>query len=221
MQRTSLRPVPRRPAAPVDPVDAGRAVARALPGLDPAARDALALIALAGRTRSEAAARLETEPVEFAGALARARKELRRQVQPLRASGWCERAELLISDRLDDALGERDAARLEVHLRNCERCVEHERRLVQATDALVASVAGEPIVGPAEPAAPLALVSAKGSVVGRTPIAAVPFGEPVALAPREEADLPSPLASAAAWYALLVFGLLLSLACAALALAVD
>ena len=54
-------------------------------------------------------------------------------------SGWCERAERLISDRIDGALAERDAPRLEVHLRNCPRCVEHERRLVQATDALVAS----------------------------------------------------------------------------------
>ena len=79
--------------------------------------------------------------------LAAARKELRQTLSPLSGSGWCERAEGLISDRLDGAVGERDGRRLDVHLRNCPRCVEHERRLVQATDALLAGIA------PARPSA--------------------------------------------------------------------
>ena len=74
---------------------------------------------------------------ELGALLAGARKELRRTITPLGGSGWCERAEGLISDRLDGELGAPDAGRLDVHLRNCPRCVEHERRLVQATDALV------------------------------------------------------------------------------------
>ena len=36
-----------------------------------------------------------------------------------------------MSDRLDGALDDAGAARLDVHLRNCPRCVEHERRLIQ------------------------------------------------------------------------------------------
>ena len=52
---------------------------------------------------------------------------------------------------------ERDARRLDVHLRNCPRCVEHERRLVQATDALLAGVAPlAPRPGPALPPTELA-----------------------------------------------------------------
>ena len=100
--------------------------------------------------------------------MAAARKELRQTLSPLSGSGWCERAEGLISDRLDGAIGETDGRRLDVHLRNCARCVEHERRLVQATDALLAGIA------PARPRpAPPA---------GEAPLAAVP------LAPADLAD---------------------------------
>jgi hypothetical protein len=212
MERAPLRPVPRRPAGPVDPLDAAAAVAAALPDLDAPEREALALIALSGRTRAEAAARMELEPEALAEVLARSRKALRRSVQPLRASGWCERAELLISDRLDGALDETGAARLSVHLSNCPRCVAHERQLVQATDLLVARVAGEPGLDAPSPAAPLALVSPATPRAGRQPIAAAPFGEPVRLT---GASAKGELVTAgAAWIALLVLGVLIAVACA-------
>lgn len=141
MERAPLRPVPARPAGPVDPAAAIREVAAALPGLPALEVRALALVALADRPRPQVAGLLGIEERELGGLLAVARKELRQTITPLGGSGWCERAEGLISDRLDGVVGERDARRLDVHLRNCPRCVEHERRLVQATDALLAGVA--------------------------------------------------------------------------------
>jgi Putative zinc-finger len=159
-------------------------VGERLPKLEPLPRDALALVTLAGRSREEAAARLELEPEAFAAMLARGRKELRRSLHPLSGSGWCERAERLISDRLDGALDELGSARLGVHLPNCPRCVEHERRLVQAIDALVAGVAGDPAPAPQAAPAPLRLAEARAereqsSVAGLAPIAVRPFGVPV------------------------------------------
>ena len=162
MEHAPLRPVPTRPAGPVHPASAAGAVAAALPGLDEREARALALVALAGRPRAEVAGELGIGAHELAEALARARKALRRTLQPLRASGWCERAERHISDRLDGELEERGAARLDVHLRNCSRCVEHERRLVQATDALVVESAGAPAAPPSLVAAP-----ARGAGRGR------------------------------------------------------
>src|SRR5918992_4683288 len=155
MEPAPLRPVPRRPGAPVDPQVAIGVVERALPGLDGRAAEALALVALSGRTRAEGAARLGLGDAALASALAAGRKALRRTVAPLAASGWCERAELLISDRLDGAIDDTGTARLGVHLRNCERCVEHERRLVQATDALVEELSlGSPAPVAAPPSSP-------------------------------------------------------------------
>jgi putative zinc finger protein len=157
MERAPLRPVPARPAGPVDPAAAIREVAAALPSLPPLEARALALVALADRPRPQVAGVLGIEEAELGALLAAARKELRQTITPLPGSGWCERAEGLISDRLDGAVGEPDASRLDVHLRNCPRCVEHERRLVQATDALLAGVAPlRPRPGP--PAAPTELV---------------------------------------------------------------
>jgi hypothetical protein len=158
-------------------------VASRLPSLEALPRNALALVTLSGRTRDEAAARLEVSPDELAESLARARKELRRSLYPLPGSGWCERAERLVSDRLDGELGEVGAARLDVHLRNCRRCVDHERRLVQAIDGLVTGLAGEPEPAPAASQAPLRLAEARmerRSAVGLAQIAALPFGVPVA-----------------------------------------
>ena len=154
MERAPLRPVPARPAGPVDPAAAVREVSAALPALEPLEVRALALVALADRPRAEVAGLLSVEEEELRVLLAAARKELRQTLSPLSGSGWCERAEGLISDRLDGAVGERDGRRLDVHLRNCPRCVEHERRLVQATDALLAGIAparpsGEPPIGDA------------------------------------------------------------------------
>jgi hypothetical protein len=181
MERAPLRPVPRRPAGPVDPQLATAAVERALPRLDGRAARALALVALSGRNRAEAAARLQVGQAELAADLAAGRKALRRSVAPLAGSGWCERAETLISDRLDGALDETGGARLDAHLRNCERCVEHERRLVQATDALLTAVA-EPAGAPGAPAPPAELraVGLARAKAGTGQIAVLPFGEPVA-----------------------------------------
>jgi len=175
-------------------------VAARLPELDPLARVALALVTLAGRTRAEAAARAGVEAHELGEALARARKELRRAVQPMAASGWCERAERLISDRLDGELDEPGAARLDVHLRNCPRCVEHERRLVQAINSLVGGLVGEPQATPSAPA-PLKLAQARAEhapakrapapSLHNAPIASRPFGEPIAPAARRPAPRPA------------------------------
>jgi hypothetical protein len=144
MERAPLRPVPARPAGPVDPAAAIREVAAALPTLAPLEARALALVALADRPRPQVADMLGIDEHRLGAILAAARKELRQTITPLGGSGWCERAESLISDRLDGAMPDRDARRLDVHLRNCPRCVEHERRLVQATDALLAGAAPLP-----------------------------------------------------------------------------
>ena len=150
MARAPLRPVPGQPAAPVTDAAAVTLVAAALPSLPDPDRTALALVALAGMPRGHVALRLGRDEAELSDALARARKELRRTVSALVGSGWCERSERMISDRLDGALADSDVRRLDVHLRNCPRCVEHERRLVQATDALVASAAGVPYAFPSD-----------------------------------------------------------------------
>jgi hypothetical protein len=138
VERASLRPVPQRPSAPVDPAQARAHVEGTLPGLDEAARRALALVDLVGRSRPEVCAETGVAASELADALARARKALRRAVTPLPGSGWCERAERLLSDELDGVLAEPGPRRLAAHLANCDRCVEHERRLWQARDQLVA-----------------------------------------------------------------------------------
>jgi putative zinc finger protein len=137
MERASLRPVPQRPSGPVDPGAALAHVEGTLPGLDDAARQALALVDLVGRTRPEVCAEIGTREADLAEALARARKALRRSAAPLPGSGWCERAERLLSDELDGALEDPGPRRLAAHLANCDRCVEHERRLWQARDQLV------------------------------------------------------------------------------------
>jgi hypothetical protein len=164
MERAPLRPVPARPAGPVDPAAAIREVVAALPALAPVEARALALVALADRPRPQVAAVLGIEEQELSALLAAARKELRQTITPLAGSGWCERAEGLISDRLDGVVLERDARRLDVHLRNCPRCVEHERRLVQATDALLAGVAPR-APRPGGPLVPTELVPVVDDVV--------------------------------------------------------
>jgi Putative zinc-finger len=158
MEHAPLRPVPARPAGPIEAAMAVREVGAWLPTLPPLAVRALALVVLAERPRAEVAETLGVSGAELAGLLAWARKELRQTIVVLGGSGWCERTEGLISDRLDGALADRDVRRLDVHLRNCTRCVEHERRLVQATDALVAGAGGFgrcPAPRTGEPPAPL------------------------------------------------------------------
>ncbi len=209
MERIPLRPIPIRPAGPVTPAQAEAAVAEALPALPEREARALALVAVAAVPRAQAAPELGIGEEELALALAAGRKALRAAAMPLPGSGWCERAERLVSDRIDGELPEARAPMLDVHLRNCPRCVEHERRLVHATDALIARVpgvlpqpAGEPVSAPA-----LSLVED---------------------APEEEAapaavDAPARtrrgLALAATWNVLLVVAVILTLAALALALA--
>ena len=141
MEGTPLRPLPARPPGSIEPEDAFAHVAQRLPQLDATAAEALSLVTLAGHTRAEAAARLGIEQPALADPLTRARKALRRTLEPLPAGGWCERAERLVSDRIDGELTPRGEARLDAHLRSCERCVTHERRLIQAHDELVHSLA--------------------------------------------------------------------------------
>jgi hypothetical protein len=152
MEPAPLRPVPARPAGPVD----SAAIAAVLPGSSEASVRALAG-AMAGRPRSELAADIGVEADELGRMLAAVRKSLRRTVVALPGSGWCERAERLVSDRLDGELGDRGTALLDVHLRNCSRCVEHERRLVQAGDALLGTA--PPRVPDGRPAPTLEVVS--------------------------------------------------------------
>jgi hypothetical protein len=99
----------------------------------------LSLVDLVGRSRPEVCAETGIAEADLAEALARGRKALRRAAFPLPGSGWCERAERLLSDELDGALAEPGPRRLAAHLANCDRCVEHERRLWQARDQLVLS----------------------------------------------------------------------------------
>ena len=98
---------------------------------------ALALVDLAGRTRAEAAAEAGLAPADLATALAAGRTALRRALHPLPGSGWCARAERLLSDRIDGELDDRGGRVLDTHLDNCPRCVEHDRRLAQAQDGLI------------------------------------------------------------------------------------
>ena len=208
MERAPLRPVPGRPDAPVPDAAAVTLVAGALPALPERERRALALVALAGTPRPAVAMRLGIGEEELAESLARARKALRRTVAALPGSGWCERAERQISDRIDGALPERDEPRLDVHLRNCPRCVEHERRLVQATDALLAGVVTPAAIPPAP--------------VKPEPPALAPV-EPAPAADRVPQRSPSSaeLARAVGWSVLIVAAFVLALAALAIALAAQ
>lgn len=211
MLKRMLRPVPSRPPGPVDPAEARAFVASSLPSVDEAAVSAFALVALAGLPRSEVPG-LSSEEVSLA--LARARKEVRRASWPLPGSGWCERAERLISDRLDDALD--DSRLLDAHLANCERCVEHERRVVQAQDGLVAAFVS---TGPAVSPPPTALSEPPALKVIEEPAAvqpALPAPKPEAKPAREPRDI---AIGGLAWGALAVLAVLLTVAAIAVALA--
>jgi Putative zinc-finger len=137
VEHATLRPVPLRLAGPVDSAEALAHVRVALPDLSVDAARALALIEIAGRTRDNALEEMQLSADALADLLYQARKALRRSIFPLSASGWCERAEHLLSARIDGVLVPPGPARLDVHLRNCERCVDHERWLSQAREQLV------------------------------------------------------------------------------------
>lgn len=137
MEGTPLRSVPVRAPGPVNPVHALAQVAGTLPDLAVPAQRALALVDLGSVARSEAAEELGVTEAELSQLLTAGRKSLRRTLEALPSGGWCERAERLISDRLDGALPPSGRRRLEAHMTGCERCATHERKLVQAHDLLV------------------------------------------------------------------------------------
>ena len=215
MEHAPLRPIPARPDGPVEPPVAIAHVRERLPELDGTAATALALADLARLARSALSEAVALESGEAATTLARARRELRRTLVALPASGWCERAELMVSDRLDDALDPERAPVLEVHLRHCDRCVEHERKLVQAIDELAADFTAEHGPGPiAPPAAPLVaavppelrIVDENESPAPAPPTAAAeplpsPAPRPAAQPPVESPDAPPP-AELGVWRAL-------------------
>jgi hypothetical protein len=203
----------------VDPATALREVGSWLPGLDPPAARALALVVLAERPRAEVATLLDLPEDELGKLLAAARKELRQTMVVLGGSGWCERAEGLISDRLDGPLADTDARRLDVHLRNCGRCVEHERRLVQATDALVLGLGGRPAPVAGAPAPLVEAPPADDGIEEITP--AAPEVAPVA-APTENQIAAAAevlvtkrtrgqIAAAVAWNSMIAISILLAL----------
>ena len=242
MEHAPLRPVPARPAGPIDPANALREVGAWLPALPPLTARALALVVLAEHARPEVAVSLGVSEPELGELLAEARKELRQTVAGLGGSGWCERAERLISDRLDGPLADTDVRRLDVHLRNCARCVEHERRLVQATDALVLGLGGAPRP-PAPDQAPAPIVEAppraedaeeaapeEAAAEGAAPEEAVPEAAPSAAPAGEEvvaaaaevlvaARTRRQIAAAVAWNSLIALAILLVLATIALTVA--
>src|SRR5436190_5811929 len=137
VEQATLRPVPLRPPGPVDAAEALAHVLAALPDLSEDAAQALSRVDIAGRTRSKAVEEMQVPEEALAELLYAARKALRRSIFPLSASGWCERAERLLSDRIDGVLRPPGPARLDAHLRNCDRCVDHERKLSQAREQLV------------------------------------------------------------------------------------
>jgi hypothetical protein len=226
MEHAPLRPVPARPPGPVDPATAVREVGSWLPGIDPLAAQALALVVLAERPRAEVAVSLDVSAEELGRQLAAARKELRQTLVTLGGSGWCERAEGLISDRLDGALSGTDVRRLDVHLRNCGRCVEHERRLVQATDALVLGLGGRPVP---TAGAPVPLVEAPRAddageeVPANDGIEEAPARPPMAPAPPTESQIAAAaevlvtkrtrgqIAAAVVWNSMIAISILLAI----------
>jgi hypothetical protein len=223
MEHAPLRPVPARPAGPIAPPTALREVESWLPTLPPAPARALALVVLAEQPRATVAEALEVSERELGELLAEARKELRQILVVLGGSGWCERAERLISDRLDGGLADRDVRRLDVHLRNCPRCVEHERRLVQATDALVAGAGGfarSPAPAGQEPPS-LVEVTPPTPEVPPEPAPATPTGKEIAAAAEVLVAARSrrQIAAAVVWNAMIAIAVLLTIATIALAIA--
>jgi len=197
MEGTPLRSVPASLPGPVNTVHALAQVERALPDLVPDARRALALVGLGSRPRAEAAGELGVSEPELSRLLAAARKALRRTVAQLPAGGWCERAERLISDRLDGALAAAGEARLDSHLLGCERCATHEQRLVQAHDLLVEAYLD------AHPPRPALAASAKPPAAAELRVVESPDGRAPTLR---------------GWHIAFVVGVLLALAAVVLAI---
>jgi Putative zinc-finger len=188
MEGTPLRSVPARLPSPVDPARAVAVVARVLPELQPEAQRAIALVDLVELPRAAVAEEIDAD---LGRVLAQGRKALRRTVAQLPADGWCERAERQISDRIDGALSPAGEARLEAHLRGCERCESHEQGLAQARDRLVMAY-----------------------------LDAYPPAAPAAIPPPPELRVVEPIAGQRAriWHVAFVVGILLAVAAVVLAL---
>jgi predicted DNA-binding protein (UPF0251 family) len=222
MEGTPLRSVPARPAGPVGRPQALAVVEERLPDVAAPARRALALVALVGVSREQTARELGVSPAELSNLLSAARKALRRTLEPLPSGGWCERAERLISDRLDGELPPTAARRLDAHLPACDRCQTHERRLVQAHDELVEALdSARPAVpalklveapkalmpGPEPEAAPPEPAGHRSTVTGQR----VPTPDPADLAAVIELSLERRV-SALAWHLAFALAVLLAVA---------
>src|SRR5262245_37806539 len=122
----------------MDPARSDRAeqhVFAALPDLDAVPRRGLALT-LAGVPRAGIASELGLAGAELSAVLASARKSLRRTRAELPSAGRCERAERMLSDRLDGATSAMDERFLDAHLARCARCRTHEHELTAALERL-------------------------------------------------------------------------------------
>ena len=147
----------------MDPARSDRAeqhVFAALPDLDAVSRRGLALT-LAGVPRAGVASELGLAGAELSAVLASARKSLRRTRAELPSAGRCERAERVLSDRLDGAMSAMDERFLDAHLARCARCRTHEHELTAALGELHAELAAEakPVEEP--PRAHLRIVPAR------------------------------------------------------------
>jgi Putative zinc-finger len=217
------------PAGPLAPADAFARVSARIPSLGATAARALGLVELAGRTRSETAAELSLDSDALGALLADARRSLRRCEVALPGAGWCERAERLLSDRIDGVLAAAGERRLDAHLTSCERCTSHERALAIAREQLgAAPLALLPARVPTRPAPPPAQAAprppARLRLVGPDEAPAPPAPATV-----EVPDIPVPLEPVAgplepptrtrreiavdtSWHALFALAVLLTLA---------
>jgi Putative zinc-finger len=129
----------------MDPVRSDRAeqhVFAALPDLEAVPRRGLALT-LAGVPRAGVASELGLAGAELSAVLASARKSLRRTRAELPSAGRCERAERVLSDRLDGATSAMDERFLDAHLARCARCRTHQHELTAALEELHAELVAE------------------------------------------------------------------------------
>jgi putative zinc finger protein len=130
----------------MDPARSDRAerhVFAALPDLDAVPRRGLALT-VAGVPRAGVASDLGLAGAELLEVLATARKSLRRTRTELPSGGRCERAERVLSDRLDGATSPMDERFFEAHLRRCARCRTHATELDAALETLRTELAAPP-----------------------------------------------------------------------------
>jgi len=114
----------------------------ALPDLAAIPRRGLALT-LSGVPRAGVASELGLAGAELSAVLATARKALRRTRAQLPSGGRCERAELVLSDRLDGAASAMDERFLDAHLARCARCRTHEHELSTALEELCVELVAE------------------------------------------------------------------------------